>query len=197
MEAIILASSSPRRQEILKKLNIPYKVMIPDIDESQPADIETSKLPEYLAAKKVEAIVRLLQDGQEITWVLGADTVVVKDGTVYGKPADRTEANRFLHELQGQTHQVITSLALFNGKLFYLSTRTCVSSVTMAPMTDEEIEAYLDTGEWHGVAGGYRVQELGSCFIQKIDGSSSAIAGLPIFELYDMLKEQGYLLFAE
>ncbi|MDE6351244.1 MAG: Maf family protein [Treponemataceae bacterium] len=194
MEPIILASSSPRRQEILKLLNIPFKVVMPEIDESQPDDVTTEKLPEYLATRKVDAVARSMPAGSELPWILGADTLIELDGKIFGKPHDQEEAVQFLQELQGKTHRVLTGLALYNGTLHFVSTRTVISQVTFAPMTREEIDWYISTGDWHGAAGGYRIQGLASCFIKTITGTNSAVVGLPIFELYDMLKEQGYAL---
>ena len=194
MEPIILASGSPRRQETLKTLGIPFQVIIPEIDEGLAEGIELEKLPEYLASKKVEYVSKMLPAKQEVPWILGADTIMIMDGKVYGKPADIDEAIMFLKEFSGKTHTVITSIALYNGKLKYLSTRTAQTKVTFAPLTQDEIDWYISTGEWHKVAGGYRIQGFGSYFIEKIEGTSSTVVGLPLFELYDMLKEQGYSL---
>ena len=192
MKPIILASSSPRRQEILKLLNIPYMVKVSDFDEAYPSDIPLEQVPEFLANRKVESVARTYPAGHEIPWILGADTMVLLDGKLYGKPADAQEAERFMQELQGRTHKVVTGLALFNGDVMYASSRTVVTNVTFAPMTKSEIDWYVETGDWHGAAGGYRIQGLASCFVSRIEGTNSAVVGLPIFELYDMLKEQGY-----
>lgn len=118
--------------------------------------------------------------------------MVYLDGELLGKPADSDQATKYLEKIEGRTHQVITGMALFNGKLMYVTSRTVKTDVTFAPMTKEEIDWYVDSGEWHGAAGGYRIQGLASCFISKINGTSSNVIGLPIFDLYDMLKEQGY-----
>lgn len=192
MKPIILASSSPRRQEILKLLNIPYQVIIPEIEETYPENTPPEQIPEYLATKKVDAVARTYTAGHEIPWILGADTMILLDGTLYGKPTDVQDAERIIQELQGKTHQVITGLALFNGNIMYVASRTAVTYVTFAEMTKEEIDWYISTGDWHGAAGGYRIQGAASCFIKKIEGTNSNVVGLPIFELYDMLKEQGY-----
>lgn len=192
MKPIILASSSPRRQEILKLLNIPYMVKVSDFDEAYPSDIPLEQVPEFLANRKVESVARTYPAGHEIPWILGADTMVLLGGKLYGKPADAQEAERFMQELQGRTHKVVTGLALFNGDVMYASSRTVVTNVTFAPMTKSEIDWYVETGDWHGAAGGYRIQGLASCFVSRIEGTNSAVVGLPIFELYDMLKEQGY-----
>ena len=195
MEPIILASSSPRRQQIPKSLGIPYIVHPADIDETVPKGMKVDDAPEYIAARKVDAVVRKLSTEQEIGWVLAADTVVVYKNRIYGKPKDMDEAREFLKTLSGNTHKVITGVALYNGAVHYMSTRTSINKVTFAEMSDEDIEWYLSTSEWHGAAGGYRIQENGSCFIKKIEGTESSIMGLPIFELCDILREQNYRLF--
>ena len=196
MEPIILASSSPRRQEILQKLGIPFVVHPANISETVPRDIAVPDGPEFLAARKVDAVIRSLPPDHQIPWVLGADTAIYASRRLYGKPKDRAEAVRFLRELQGKKHDVVTAVALFNGQLLYLDTRSVRTKVTFAPMSDAEIEWYVNTGEWHEAAGAYRIQGMGSCFIKKIEGSESAVMGLPIFELYDMLKTQGYPFLA-
>ena len=192
MEPIILASSSPRRQEILRMLNIPFRVIMANIDESITMGLEPEDIPELLAREKVTEVLRTLPAEQEIPWVLGADTLIVKDGKVYGKPENQDIAETYLKELQGSKHTVYTALVLYNGKTKTTTSKTAKTEVTFAPMTDEEIQWYLDTGEWHGAAGGYRIQSLASCFIEKIDGSQSCVTGLPIRELYDILNEQNY-----
>lgn len=192
MEPIILASSSPRRQEILKMLKIPFRVIIPNIDETLSSAIDLEQVPELLAREKVTAVIRSLPAGQEIPWVLGADTIIIFENEVFGKPEDQSQAIEFLKRLQGHTHTVVTALVLYNGRNHITTSKICTTQVTFAPMTDQEIEWYVETGEWHGAAGGYRIQSLASCFIQKIEGSYSCVIGLPIYELYDILKEQGY-----
>ncbi len=192
MEPIILASSSPRRQEIFKQLNIPFQVKLSPEEEIIPEDMEKEKVPEYLAINKVKSVEKAYFADREIPWIFGADTMVYLDGELLGKPADSVKAAKYLERLQGRTHKVITGMALFNGKLMYVSSRSVVTEVTFAPMTKEEIDWYVESGEWHGAAGGYRIQGLASCFISKIVGTSTNVVGLPIFELYDMLKEQGY-----
>ena len=192
MEPIILASSSPRRQDILKMLNIPFRVIMPNIDESFTVGIDASETAELLAREKIIAFQRSLPSEQEIPWILSADTIVYQNGKIYGKPEDQDKAYEYLKELQGKTHTVITAIVLYNGRKKITSSRVCKTNVTFAPMTDEEIQWYLDTGEWHGAAGGYRIQSLASCFIKKVEGSQSCVTGLPIYELYDILKEQGY-----
>lgn len=192
MEPIILASSSPRRQEILKMLKIPFRVIIPNIDETLSSAIELEQVPELLAREKVTAVIHSLPAGQEIQWVLGADTVILFNGKVIGKPENHEQAIKYLTDLQGNTHTVLTALVLYNGRTKTTTSRLCKTNVTFAKMTEEEIEWYVESGEWHGAAGGYRIQSLASCFVEKLEGSYFGAVGLPIFELYDILKEQGY-----
>lgn len=194
MEPIILASSSPRRQEILKLLNIPFKVIIPNIDETISSAIEPEEIPEFLAREKVTAVIHSLPPQQEILWILGADTIILKEGKIFGKPNSRAQAEAFLREFSGKTHQVITSVVLYNGRKKTFVSKNAVTKVTFSELSDKEINWYLDTEEWHGAAGGYRIQSLASCFIKSIEGTQSCVTGLPIFELYDMFKEQGYSL---
>ncbi|MBP5463800.1 MAG: septum formation protein Maf [Treponema sp.] len=193
MEALILASSSPRRQEILKMLGIPFVVNPADIVEKIPQDVDPKDAPEYLACKKVEAVAQRISSVQEDTgWILGADTAIFFEDRLYGKPSNKEEAVEMIRLLQGHEHEVITGVALYNDNLHDITTRRSVNRISFAPMTETEIEWYVNTGEWHGAAGGYRIQGLASCFIKKIEGTVSSIMGLPIFELYDMLREQGY-----
>ena len=192
MEPIILASSSPRRQEILKMLKIPFRVIIPNIDETLTSTIELEQVPELLAREKVTAVIHSLPAGQEIQWVLGADTVILLNGKLIGKPENHEQAIKYLNALQGTTHTVLTALVLYNGRTKTTASRLCKTNVTFAAMSKEEIEWYVESGEWHGAAGGYRIQSIASCFVEKIEGSYFGAVGLPIFELYDILKEQGY-----
>ena len=194
MEPIILASSSPRRQEILKMLKIPFQVIMPNIDETISSALETEDIPEFLAREKVSAVIHSLPAGQEIPWVLGADTLIIQNNKIFGKPESQEQAFEFLKSFSGKTHTVITALVLYNGKTHSTTTKINKTKVTFTKLTDEEIQWYVDTGEWHGAAGGYRIQSLASMFVEKIDGSYSGVIGLPIFELYDILKEQGYSL---
>lgn len=173
-------------------LKIPYRVIMPNIDETISSLLEHQEIPELLAREKVLAVIKSLPVGQEIPWVLGADTIVSYNNKIYGKPENQEQAFEFLKDFQGNTHSIITALVLYNGRTKTTSSKICKTEITFSPMTDEEIQWYVDTGEWHGVAGGYRIQSLASCFIKKMEGSYSGAVGLPIFELYDILREQGY-----
>lgn len=192
MERIVLASTSPRRREILEMMRIPFQVIGPDVDEASFTADAPAELPKILAEAKVKSVVDSLPGGQSFSWVLGADTIVVLDEKIYGKPKDADEAAEFVGALQGRTHQVVTALALYNGRTRTVSVSSDIAKVTFAPMSDMEMEWYVATGEWKGVAGGYRIQGMGACFVTKIEGAPSCVLGLPVFALYDMLKKQGY-----
>ena len=136
MEPIILASASPRRQEILKNLNIPFKIMFPSVEENIPSEMKLEDAPEYLATKKVQSVVKMFPPEQTIPWILGADTAIIYKDKLYGKPGSAAEAEEFLHTFSGHTHQVISAIALFNGKLNYLDTKVSVNQVTFKHLTD-------------------------------------------------------------
>jgi septum formation protein len=144
-----------------------------------------------LAVKKVENAIKILKDNLPL-WIFGADTVVAIEKKIYGKPTDRDDAAKILKELSGRDHEVFTSIALYNGRKNKIDCRTAACTVTFAPLTEAEINWYLNTGEWQGVAGAYRIQGLASNFISKINGSPSTVTGLPLHEFYVMLRDNGY-----
>jgi len=191
MEPIILASGSLRRQEYFKLLGLPYTILPAKIDENLTGQTNPLKLTTELAIKKVEKVIEIMSN-RIPRWILGADTVVSLNDKIFGKPADRDEASGMLKKLSGKQHKVITSMALFNGRTKKIDTSSATCTVTFATLSPAEIEWYLETNEWQGVAGGYRIQELASCFITQIKGSPSTVAGLPLCEFYAMLRSNGY-----
>jgi septum formation protein len=191
MEPIILASGSLRRQEYFRLLGLPFSIMPSPADENFDPAVEPQVTAEELAVRKVNKIIELLE-GRTPPWICGADTLVSVDGKVYGKPKDRDDAGRMLSTLQGRSHEVITAMALYNGKGKIMDCRSVTSIVSFAPLEADEIEWYLNTGEWQGVAGSYKIQGLAGCFITGIQGSFSAIVGLSLREIYAMLRDNGY-----
>ena len=191
MEPIILASTSPRRQEIMKNLGLPFSVLTPAYDEITPEGMDLAAQAEYHSVKKVESIMRM-QLKISTPWILGADTMIALDGQTYGKPSDREDAARMLRTWSGKTHQVITGISLYDANTNYISSKVSINQVSFISLSDSQIEAYLDTAEWQGVAGAYRIQGQAACFINHIEGSYSGIVGLPIHELYAILHEHGY-----
>jgi septum formation protein len=191
MEPIILASGSLRRQEYFKMLGLPFSILPAVIDESQVDQTNPLKLTGELAVKKVEKAIEIMKKRLP-KWICGADTVIALDTKIFGKPANREEAAVMLGKLSGKQHKVVTSIALYNGRNEKIDCRGVSCSVSFAPLTEAEIEWYLNTNEWQGVAGAYRIQGLAGCFINQIKGSPSTVAGLPLREFYVMLRDNGY-----
>jgi septum formation protein len=191
MEPIILASLSPRRQEYFRLLTLPFTVLSAAVDESLHAPMEPAAAAEELALRKVKAALEC-PEGKDAPWIFAADTLVSLDGKIYGKPRDSEDARKTLSILSGREHLVITAMALRNGRKKTIDCRSVVSTVHLAPLGEEEIQWYLESGEWQGAAGSYRIQGLGACFVSSMRGSYSGIVGLPIREFYVMLEDNGY-----
>lgn len=182
---IILASNSPRRKELLSGLDLEYDVkVLPDIDESYPDTLQKEKVAEYISKKKADAHISLLE---EDTLLITADTIVLLDGKIYGKPVDEKDAARMLKELSGKTHQVITGVALTTQdkqKSF-----SVISEVRFAKLEDSEIEYYVYKYKPLDKAGAYGIQEwIGYVAVEYMSGSYFNIMGLPIQRLYQEMK---------
>jgi septum formation protein len=191
MEPIILASGSLRRQEYFRRLGLPFSIMPPLINEEiTPADTP-GNTAERLAVLKVKKVIEQMKN-RTPSWICGADTLVSLEGDIFGKPKDREDAGRMLSRLQGREHEVITAVALYNGREKTMDCRSVVSTVSFAKLSENEIEWYLNTGEWQGAAGAYKIQGLASCFITLVKGSPTSVVGLPMREFYVMLRENGY-----
>ena len=193
MGTIILASSSPRRKNFFTLLGLPFTCIPAMLDETPPPGLPPRQAAEELAQKKALSVAErmvLLEPG--IRWVFGADTIVVLDNEILGKPVDRNDAKQMLTRLEGRRHEVITAMALHSRQVNKTDCRSVSCYVDFIPMDENKIEWYLDTGEWEGAAGAYRLQEIGGCLIQSINGSPSAVAGLPLHEFYAMLTDNGY-----
>jgi septum formation protein len=172
-------------------MGLPFNIMPALIDETHEEGLSPREIAENLATRKVHKIVDLLNSRTPL-WICGADTIISVDGNVFGKPLDRDDAQGMLVKLQGRDHEVVTAVALFCGRQKIVDCRSVTSTVSFVPLREKEIEWYLNTGEWQGVAGGYRIQGLAACFISGIRGSFSSIVGLPLHEFYAMLIENGY-----
>lgn len=181
---IILASQSPRRQELLRGLNIPFEVREIDVEETYPKGLVGVDIPMYLAEKKANAYSDLMD---EKTLLITADTIVWHEGAVYGKPTDREEAYAMLKSLSGKTHKVITGVCISTmsrRKVF-----SVISEVRFAKMNQHEINYYLDNYSPYDKAGAYGVQEwIGFIGVEFIEGSYFNVMGLPIQRLYNELK---------
>ena len=183
---VILASNSPRRKEILEGVGVEPQIIVSGADERSDAT-DPAKYAEDIALCKGRAVYSSLcaSDGKEITdkkLIISADTVVMVDGEILGKPRDRADAIRMLTALSGKEHEVITGIALHCGGKIICEHET--TKVYFDDLTSEEIERYADTNEPYDKAGAYAIQGLSSKFVRKIDGCYFNVVGLPIFKLY-------------
>lgn len=180
---IILASASPRRQELLKYIVPEFEVIPADIDETLPLDIPAEKSAEYLACKKARHIAEKYPDCA----VIGSDTVVISGREILGKPADNADAERMLKMLSGQTHKVITGVCIAAaGQYDSFSKETAVK---FYPLSEEEICGYIATGEPADKAGAYGIQGYGSVLVEGIEGDFFNVMGLPVASLKRRLEE--------
>lgn len=183
---IYLASRSPRRHELLRQIAVPFHPLVVDVDESPGEDESPEVYVIRLALEKARAGWRQVENRQPLP-VLGADTaVVLDDHRILGKPADRDEALDMLRILSGNTHRVLTGLALVDDRE---ATRLSVSSVTFRELREDELLSYWETGEPADKAGAYAIQGLGGIFVEHMEGSYSGVMGLPLFEVGDLLAE--------
>lgn len=183
---VLLASKSPRRREILHLLNIPFTVVTIDgIDESYPVDMDSDKVSEYIANKKADEFLKKIKSDEMI---ITADTVVICDGKILGKPKDEKGAIEMLHFLSDKTHKVTTGVTVATKEK--RESFTSESYVTFAELTDDEIRYYVDTCHPFDKAGAYGIQEwIGAVAVAKIDGSFYNVMGLPVHRLYQVLKQ--------
>jgi septum formation protein len=196
LPTILLASASPRRRDTLTALGFSLQVLAMDIDESVADELPVRERVMRLAQLKAAAAHAKPWEGNgaKPRWILGADTLVSLDGLVFAKAEDCAEAGRMLKALAGKTHQVYSGLALIDGDTGAVHSIVSSTDVRFAPLSGREIEGYLDTGEWRGVAGAYRIQERASFFVERVEGSFSGVVGLPLREFYVILGQAAYPL---
>jgi septum formation protein len=178
---LILASASPRRAQLLTAAGIRFEVQASDVDETPGPGEAPASCVERLAHAKADAVFRLRPD----RLVLGADTTVVVEGRMLGKPEDASDARRMLEQLGGRAHEVLTGVALAGPGV--ATTAVASSRVWFRQMTSADIEAYLATGEWHDKAGGYAIQGRAAWFVDQLEGSYTNVVGLPVALVYDLL----------
>jgi len=188
MASLVLASGSPRRRELLDQIGVVYRVVVHDTDETrlpaEPPDAYVSRL-----ARQKAASVNALPDIFGHLPVLGADTIVVCDQVVLGKPQDEADAARMLGMLSGRRHEVMTAVCVMRGdREQVLTVRT---GVWFRELSADDMAAYWRSGEPAGKAGAYAIQGLGALFVANIEGSYSAVVGLPIFETGRLLADFG------
>jgi len=184
---LILASSSPRRKELLKQLGLSFRVIPSNIEEKLNPRHKPSRQAEELSIQKARAISKKHKDAI----IIAADTLVVIDNEILGKPIDFREAKRFLRKLSGRDHNVITGFTILDMKTSKRVTRSIITKVTMKKLTQSEIDNYIIQVDPTDKAGGYGIQGIGGVLFEKIDGDYSNILGLPLFHIYQELKKFG------
>lgn len=184
MQPIILASASPRRQELLTNLGLNFTVQVSEVDETLDENIPPAQQVEQLAERKAAAVASTCNSGL----VIGADTIVVLGRKPLGKPADRADAIAMLQDLQGRSHEVFTGLAVIDAATGQSVVTHQATAVRFKSMTKEQIERYVDTGEPLDKAGSYAVQGKASIFIEGIRGCYFNVVGLPVSKLADALS---------
>lgn len=189
---LVLASASPRRSELLRAAGIAFECRTTSVDEA----IHPGESPEQYVRRLAEAKAEAVPAAPGRGAVLGADTIVVIDGRILGKPADDPDARAMLRRLAGRTHEVLTGICLIWPADGTLRRVTGVerTMVEVSPLTDVEIDWYVSTGEPADKAGAYAIQGLASRFVRRIDGSYSNVVGLPMALVYDLCKEAGILI---
>jgi septum formation protein len=193
VHSIVLGSASPRRRELVQLLGLelPVRIVASDADESIPPDLPPAEAAEWLAMRKASSVRERLGAEAEGTVIIGADTIVVLDGAMLGKPKDAADARRMLGRLQGRAHDVITGLAVLDGSTGRSKTARGVTRVFMKPLDDERIARYVATGEPLDKAGAYGIQGLAAGFVERIEGCYFNVVGLPVSLLGDLLRAFG------
>jgi septum formation protein len=188
---LVLASASPRRQELLRNAGIEFTVQAADIPEIPLPNEPPRKFAERMAREKALAVFRARTSGL----VLGADTIVVVDAQILGKPRDQADAARMLRLLSGRTHEVVTGVCLAGPQqgleTFFADVRSETTAVTFTALSDADIQFYISTGEPMDKAGAYAIQGIASRWITRIEGDYSNVVGLPVALVGRMLKQHG------
>ena len=182
-EALVLASASPRRAELLRAAGIPFEVVAADVDERQHAGEDAESYVRRLAGAKAVRVASAYPGRA----VLGADTTVVVDGEVLGKPRDAAEAASMLRRLSGRNHEVLTGVCLI-GRDGHAETAVASTTVEFRPLTPAEIEAYVASGEPMDKAGAYAIQGGAGPFVSRIDGDYDNVVGLPVALIQAMCR---------
>lgn len=183
---IILASASPRRQQLLDLIGLDFTVMVSDVEEDNTKDM----LPQELAvAHAVDKAIDVSRKVHKEAVVIGADTIVVVDGKVFGKPQDDLEAIHMLTVLAGREHIVISGVAVAKGKT--LVSGSSVTTVTFRSLSEDQIKRYVASGEPMDKAGAYAIQGKGALFVESITGCYSNVVGLPLVTLSELLGQVG------
>lgn len=190
---LVLASASPRRRDILGQLGIRFSVIESGVEEGQAGSTAPEAYARATAERKAQAVAARQQAAGRACFVLAADTIVVIDGQVLGKPADHADALRMLRLLQGREHEVVTAVRLQASRAAFARTIAVSSRVLFRPLDETTLGRYAASGEGRDKAGSYAVQGLGAGLVRAIDGSYSNVVGLPACETLELLIEAGAL----
>ncbi|HEX4605504.1 MAG TPA: nucleoside triphosphate pyrophosphatase [Candidatus Angelobacter sp.] len=185
---LILASSSPRRMELLRDAGIPFQAHAPHINEDRSPGEQPAEYATRLSREKAQAVAAIYPQGH----VLGADTIVIVDGEILGKPQDHADATRMLRLLSGRGHEVTTAVTLIAPGT-RMETRTCTTKVFFRELTGEEIQQYVAGNEPMDKAGAYAIQGGASLWTDRIEGEHSNVVGLPLSLVTEMLRTHGLL----
>ena len=185
MRSIILASASPRRKKLLEQVGLTFKVVKSNIKEALDVHIEPHTLAEKLSQLKANVVAKT----EKNALIIAADTLIVFEDEILGKPKNAIDARKILKMLSGNVHTVITGFTILDSSTRILITKSVETKVFMKEMTDEEIHRYIATGEPLDKAGAYGIQGKGAIFVEKIEGDYSNVVGLPLFELTKELKK--------
>lgn len=186
-KSLILASSSPRRKELLQTLGFSFTVQTSDVDETTAPGLSPRQVVEELAIRKAKAVASGLSEGV----IIGSDTIVVLDDEILGKPADEADAFRMLSSLQGRRHTVFSGVALIDAATGRTEVAYSQTQVQIRPLTDAEITAYIATREPMDKAGSYAIQGIGSTIVETIAGDYFTVVGLPLCLTANMLTRFG------
>ncbi|MEK7618994.1 MAG: nucleoside triphosphate pyrophosphatase [Patescibacteria group bacterium] len=186
MRTIVLASSSPRRQEILSRTRLPFVIDVGDYDEDLSINLGPSELVVHLALGKVRVVASRHPDAL----IIGSDTVVAFEGVIFGKPHTSARAKEMLQALSGKTNSVVCAYAVLDTESGRVVTDTMEVRVTFRSLQEYEIDAYIATGEPLDKAGAYGIQGMGGIFIEKIEGDYPGALGLPLYSLMRTLKAE-------
>lgn len=193
MTDYILASGSPRRQDLLRQINIPFRVVVSNADETVEPELTMGELVKKLSCNKGQAVLDMLMDNDDLsnnTVIISADTIVVHNNKVLGKPTDKQDAINMLALLSGNDHRVYTGVTIirYNNAHITFESFYDYATVYFRELTHDEIVEYVNTGEPMDKAGGYGIQEQGAILVEKIEGDFYTIVGLPLVKVYQALK---------
>ena len=194
MPDIILASASPRRRHFMQQLNLNFEIIVADIDETPLSGETPETLAWRLAKSKAEAVSTIIGRSDDTRLIVASDTVVAMDGHILGKPVNENDAGRMLRLLRDNSHQVHTAICLLSLPIGTASIRLNTTDVTMRPYSDEEIAAYVATGDPLDKAGAYAIQHPDFAPVTALDGCFSAVMGFPLGDLCDLLGECGVVV---